>query len=163
LLILKTKKMKLSEFKTHLAQVHELIFKLPNGEKVPTHFHVTEIGQINKHFIDCGGTIRNETKVNFQLWQANDFDHRLAPQKLKDIIQLSENKLGITDAEIEVEYQGDTIGKYGIIFQHNEFILQSLFTDCLASDQCGVPKQKIKLKELTASNSGCCEPGGGCC
>lgn len=155
--------MKLSEFKNHLAQINELIFKLPNGEKVPNHFHVTEIGQINKHFIDCGGTIRNESKINFQLWQANDFDHRLAPQKLKDIIQLSESKLGITDAEIEVEYQSDTIGKYGLSFKNNEFVLQALFTDCLASDQCGVPKQKIQLKELSNAGGGCCEPGSGCC
>lgn len=155
--------MKLSDFKKNLEIVDQLLFVLPSGEIVPTHFHVTEIGQINKHFIDCGGTIRNEQKVNFQLWQANDLDHRLAPQKLKDIIQLSETKLGIQDAEIEVEYQGETIGKYGVEFKNNRFHLTSMQTDCLASDKCGVPKQKLQLQDLTKTTSGCCEPGGGCC
>ena len=48
---------------------------------VPSHFHVTEVGKITKHFIDCGGTVRNEEVVNFQLWQADDYDHRLHPEK----------------------------------------------------------------------------------
>jgi hypothetical protein len=39
--------------------------------------------------------------VNFQLWNTNDFEHRLKP-KLLDIIALSEI-LGIVDFEIEVE------------------------------------------------------------
>jgi hypothetical protein len=34
-----------------------------------------------KNFIDCGGKVRNETVVNFQLWNANDFEHRLKPKK----------------------------------------------------------------------------------
>lgn len=32
------------------------IFKLENGNSVPEHFHVTEVGIITKDFIDCGGT-----------------------------------------------------------------------------------------------------------
>jgi hypothetical protein len=91
--------MKLSDFKKQLGSTQELTFTLPNGSLVPIHFHVTEVGQVTKHFIDCGGTIRNEKVVNFQLWEANDFDHRLAPQRLKDIISLSESKLGLEDAE----------------------------------------------------------------
>jgi hypothetical protein len=30
-----------------------------------------------QNFIDCGGKVRNETVINFQLWDANDFEHRL--------------------------------------------------------------------------------------
>ena len=155
--------MKLSEFKNKLQGINELIFLLPNGSQVPKHFHITEVGQINKRFIDCGGTIRNEKTVNFQLWEANDFDHRLAPQKLMDIINLSENKLEIEDAEIEVEYQAETIGKYGLDFNGSNFILTTTHTNCLAEDKCGIPQEKIKvnLKDLTASTT--CKPGGGCC
>jgi hypothetical protein len=76
---------------------------LENGTFVTEHFHVTEVGIVTKQFIDCGGTIRNEKTVNFQLWNANDFDHRLKPAKLLSIIELSEKKLSIEDAEIEVE------------------------------------------------------------
>ena len=74
------------------------------GTAIPQHFHVTEVGQINKKFIDCGGLVRNEKTVNFQLSDFGDFDHRLAPQKLLNIISLSKKtRLGIEDAEIEVE------------------------------------------------------------
>lgn len=157
--------MKLSELKSVLVSTSELVFTLPNGTIVPEHFHVTEVGQVTKHFIDCGGTIRNEQVVNFQLWEANDFDHRLAPKKLMDIITLSENKLGLKDAEIEVEYQSETIGKYGLDYENGKFVLTSKQTDCLASDKCGIPaeKQKVKLSDLSSKNTNCCTPGSGCC
>lgn len=157
--------MKLSEFKTQLSGISELNFVLPNGTKVPKHFHVTEVGQITKHFIDCGGTVRHEKTVSFQLWEANDFDHRLAPQKLKNIIALSESKLGLEDAEIEVEYQSDTIGKYAMAFNGRDFELVSKFTNCLASDSCGIPPEKLKVKlaDLQSQNKSCCTPGSGCC
>src|SRR6218665_4139800 len=111
-----TKTMKLSKIKEILPTLDNVAFQVENGTFVPEHFHVTEIGVITKHFIDCGGTIRNEKSVNFQLWNANDFDHRLKPTKLLNIIELSEKQLGIEDAEIEVEYQSDTIGKYALAF-----------------------------------------------
>ena len=157
--------MKLSEFKKNLRTVAELNFVLPNGTFVPKHFHVTEVGQVTKHFIDCGGTIRNEKKVNFQLWEAADFDHRLAPQKLNDIIALSEQKLGVEDAEIEVEYQSDTIGKYSLEFNGINFHLTSTQTNCLASDHCGIPEEKLKVKlsDLQNASQSCCTPGGKCC
>ena len=103
--------MKLSKIKEILPTLNNVEFQLENGTFVPEHFHVTEVGQITKHFIDCGGVVRTEKVVNFQLWNANDFDHRLKPTKLLNIIKLSEEKLGMEDAEIEVEYQSETIGK----------------------------------------------------
>lgn len=155
--------MKLSEFKSHLAKAQELTFLLPNGKFVPKHFHVTEVGQITKNFIDCGGTIRHEKAVNFQLWQAGDYDHLLAPKKLSDIILLSEKSLGIEDAEIEVEYQSDTIGKYGLEYDGQYFMLTNKTTACLATDSCGIPKEKLNLTALGGNNESCCSPGGGCC
>jgi len=156
--------MKLSEIKSTLATAETLNFTLENGTKVPDHFHVTEVGVITKHFIDCGGIVRDEKVANFQLWNANDTDHRLKPQKLLNIIALSEKVLGIEDLEIEVEYQADTIGKYGLSFNGSDFVLTNKQTDCLASDSCGIPaeKRKIKLVELTLEANSCI-PGGGCC
>ena len=138
--------MLLSEAKSILSHSNSIAFRLPNGELVPSHFHVTEIGLIDKHFIDCGGTVRKEQKVNFQLWNADDYNHRLHPEKLVSIIELSERVLGIPDLEIEVEYQGETIGKYG----------------CLARGICGIPEEKprVRLSQLQASG---CAPGSGCC
>lgn len=154
--------MKLSNIKEILPALDNVEFQLENGIFVPEHFHVTEIGVITKHFIDCGGTIRNEKVVNFQLWNANDFEHRLKPTKLLNIIKLSEEKLGIEDAEIEVEYQSETIGKFDLDFNGNQFILKNKQTACLAQDACGIPaeKQKVKLSDL---NNACCTPNSGCC
>jgi hypothetical protein len=156
--------MKLSEIKSELNQLETIAFQLPNGELVPNHFHVTEVGKITKDFIDCGGTVRHEEVANFQLWEADDYDHRLHPEKLLHIIELSENLLNIGDLEIEVEYQGDTIGKYSLDFNGKNFLLTSKQTACLAQDACGIPeeKQRVKLSELQNSSS-CCAPDSGCC
>ena len=154
--------MKLSTIKEILPTLDNVEFQLADGTFVPEHFHVTEIGQITKHFIDCGGVIRTEKVVNFQLWDANDYAHRLKPTKLLNIIKLSEEKLGMADAEIEVEYQNETIGKFDLDFDGRHFILKNKQTACLAGDACGIPaeKQDIKLPQL---NSICCTPDSGCC
>jgi hypothetical protein len=155
--------MKLSDFKSKLNSIDALNFVLPNGTKVSDHFHVTEVGEITKHFIDCGGKERMEKVVNFQLWEANDIDHRLKPQKLAGIISLSERVLGIGDLEIEVEYQTDTISKFGLEFENGNFVLQSLKTDCLAKDNCGIPQEQLKVNLVDLSQGNSCTPGGGCC
>ena len=156
--------MRISEIKEQLTNLENVTFMLPNGSFVPEHFHVTEEGLVTKNFIDCGGKVRNETVVNFQLWNANDFEHRLKPKKLLDIIALSEKILGIVDFEIEVEYQAETIGKYDLGFEGTTFILMNKQTACLAQDQCGIPteKEKVKLSEIS-SQTNTCVPGGGCC
>ncbi|MEX2485865.1 MAG: DUF6428 family protein [Brumimicrobium sp.] len=157
--------MKLSEVKKALENLDEVKFKLPNGEIVPVHFHVTEVGAITRHFIDCGGTERLEKVVNFQLWEAGDFDHRLAPQKLKNIIELSEEKLGLGNSEVEVEYQMETIGKFDLAFNGTHFELVPKQTACLAMDKCGIPeeKQKVSLSSIGESDNNACTPGSGCC
>lgn len=155
--------MKLSTIKNHLNNLETVNFQLQNGTLVPAHFHVTEVGIINKKFIDCGGIVREENVANFQLWDANDFEHRLKPVKLLNIIALSEKILGMQDLEVEVEYQGDTIGKFDIDFDGTNFLLLNKTTDCLAKDKCGIPVEKLKVKiaDLVLENS--CKPGGGCC
>lgn len=150
--------MLLSQFLFALNQVEAVHFITPTGARVPSHFHITEVGQIEKHFIDCGGTERKESKVNFQLWSSDDVDHRLQPQKVIDIIRLSQQRIGISDLAIEVEYQGETIGKYGLDFDGTNFILTSTATDCLAKDNCGIP-----AKESAPPSQECCDPSSGCC
>ena len=156
--------MTLIEIKKHLSQLETISFTLPDGSLVPNHFHVTEVGQVAKHFIDCGGTVRQEKKVSFQLWNADDYDHRLHPEKLVKIIALSEEIFNLEGLDIEVEFQGEqTIQKFGLEFKNNTFQLTSLVTDCLAKDKCGVPepKQKLQFSDIQAGDS--CAPGSGCC
>lgn len=157
--------MKLSTFQEHLKNSNQLNFIQPNGAFIPRHFHITEAGLTTKHFIDCGGTIRNEKTISFQIWEANDFDHRLAPEKLQKIINIASPLFGDEDLEVEVEYQAETIGRYGLDFDGEHFLLLPKQTDCLAKDHCGIPpeKLKVKLSELNNSEKSCCTPGGGCC
>lgn len=146
--------MKLSALKSALENLETLTFKLPNGDTVPAHFHVTEVGEINRKFIDCGGTFRNDTVINFQLWTSNDYDHQLGVQTLQNIISLSEQKLNFPDVEIEVEYQEGTIGKYGLEVLGGVLQLTATQTACLAEDACGIP--------VSDEPSGCA-PNSGCC
>lgn len=157
--------MKLSEVKEYLSTAATVNFRLPSGTFVPEHFHVTEVGLVTKHFMDCGGVERLERIVNFQLWDANDYEHRLKPQKLLNIIHLSEEKLGIEDLEIEVEYQSDTIGRYGLGFNGQDFLLLPKQTACLAEDACGLSdsKKKLNLKDLNVNADKNCSPNGACC
>ena len=155
--------MKISEIKETLNQLEQIAFELPNGELVPNHFHVTEIGKVSKHFIDCGGTVRKEEVANFQLWNADDYDHRLHPEKLLNIIELSQKVLDLDDLEIEVEYQGETIGKFGLDFDGTNFLLTTKQTDCLARDKCEVPAEKTKVALSSIQASTVCEPNSGCC
>lgn len=156
--------MKLSQIKDYLAGRETLLLTLPDGTRVPAHFHVTEVGEVSKTFIDCGGQLRRERVACFQLWSADDYDHRLHPGKLVSIIELAEKQLGLADLDIEVEYQGpDSIVKYGLEAGPNSLMLTSKTTACLALEACGIPQKKaIDLSAMVATAGGC-TPGGGCC
>ena len=154
--------MKLLELKNILKTLSEISFQFENGLHIPQHFHITEVGLITKDFIDCGGVIRNEKLISFQLWHANDFNHRLKAKNILEIISMAENSIIFEDPEIEVEYQNSTIGKYGLSFNGENFILKSKTTNCLAEDNCGIQnsKPKVSLSKLQDEN---CSPGSGCC
>ena len=157
--------MKLSELKTALNYLEKIHFVLPNGKNVPAHFHITEVGKVSKHFMDCGGSERMEEVISLQLWQSIDYHHRLKPSKLLNIFNLSEQKLQLQDSEVEVEYQADTIGKYGIQFRDGQFHLTAKNTACLAEEACGIPanKEKVKTKLSSLTDGSCCSPESGCC
>ncbi len=157
--------MTVEEIKKQLVSMESLSFVLPDGSFVPSHFHITEVGKVTKDFVDCGGTRRTEEEACFQLWQREEDDHRLAPQKLIKIIESCQKQIGLGDLPITVEYQGaNTISKFGLEYDGMNFLLTSKTTACLAEDACGIPSEKkmIDLSELTA-NSNACTPGGGCC
>jgi hypothetical protein len=148
--------MTLNELKYQLQKQTSLSFELPSGDLVPNHFHVTEVGKVTKHFIDCGGVIRKEEVVSLQLWEADDYDHRLYPQKFLDILLLSEKAFNLKDLEIEVEYQGDTIQKFGLDIKGQNYLLTTKQTACLAEDACGIPEAKVETVNSCAPGSGCC-------
>ena len=153
--------MLIAAFKQTLSELDTLKFQLPNGEFVPAHFHITEVGNITRNFIDCGGVQRQENKLNLQLWVASDTDHRLDPTNLLNILQLAEKQLGNSNLEVEVEYQQSTIGRYKLAFNGAVFQLINTQTACLAPNQCGIPQEKPRVR-ITASGLSC-NPNSGCC
>ena len=128
-----------------LAQAGEsdLHMMLPNGAFVPAHFHVTEVGRIQKKFVDCGGTKRELDQCVLQVWVANDVDHRISAKKLNDIIILGDKEFDLVNLEMMVEYGKDVASQY---FVSNVeltpkgplFTLVAKETECLAPDKCGV-------------------------
>src|SRR5438034_802126 len=52
-------------------------FVLPNGDYIPAHAHVTEVGLVVRSFIDCGGLTGKEEKILLQAHVGDDTDPRL--------------------------------------------------------------------------------------
>lgn len=145
--------MTLSELKTALTEMDSLNFHLPSGERIPPHFHLTEIGLTERTFIDCGNTHRKSSKVNFQFYTAQDVDHRLAPSTLAKIITKAEEHLPIDNLEVEVEYQlPQSKGLFGLQRVNNHLQLVATHTDCLAKSDCGIPAVANTIAKRTA----CC-------
>ena len=44
--------MLLSAFKQTLSELDTLKFQLPNGQFLPAHFHITEVGNVTRNYID---------------------------------------------------------------------------------------------------------------
>ncbi|MFI8379680.1 DUF6428 family protein [Leeuwenhoekiella sp. NPDC079379] len=153
--------MLLSELKKNASKALKIGFELPNGKLVPSHFHVTEVGLSTKRFIDCGGQKRTKETIVLQLWSANDYNHRLHPEKLVEILSLSERELQLPDLDVEIEYQGETINIYNLGHNGKYFTLIAQLTDCLAKDACGIEDRQTTPLIKAASDP--CIPGNGCC
>ena len=120
-----------------------LHFMLPSGEFVPAHFHVTEVGRVEKSFIDCGGTRREAVSCLLQIWTAGDLEHRLPAGKLAKILKQAETVLGTDDLPVEIEYGPEVASRYSVSDVEITpkgllFVLAGKATDCLAKDKCGV-------------------------
>lgn len=167
MLLLNTKNMNLKELKTSLKNMEEVNFILPNGSYVPSHFHLTEIGLSTKTFMDCGGSRHDDHKVTLQLWTSIDYHHRLKAVKFLNIIRSSDSLFESEELEVEVEYQTETVGKYGLSFDSKNFRLSNTQTDCLATELCGIDAIKTKAKKSLESlgkvAANTCTPGAGCC
>ena len=149
--------MNIAEFSHHL-RAHPsaaLRFLLPDGGLIPAHAHITEVGRVEKRFMDCGGTVREVTTCLLQTWVADDTDHRLVPGKLADILERAKDILKGEDLPVEIEFEDYVISQFPVANAEASddtltFALVTKHTDCLA-------------KELCLPTTGCCTPGGGCC
>ena len=150
-----------SELIKYLSTAEELHVLLPTDEFVPKHFHVTEIGKVTKHFMDCGGQSRTTETMNIQLWVASDYYHRLTPEKFLGILDKTSKLFSADeDPQIIVEYQSDSIGLYELDIKNDSLLLRNTHTACLALDLCKVAKTVVNAPKQMASS--CCSHGV-CC
>ncbi|MDQ6809628.1 MAG: DUF6428 family protein [Verrucomicrobiota bacterium] len=117
---------------------------LPNGDTIPSHFHITEVGHVAKKFIDCGGTLHDTTHTCLlQTYVADDLDHRVKAGTFAKILDLGDQVLPHDDLEVEVEYDCCVVAQYPIATAKlaGEFIelrLGEKHADCLAKEKCGI-------------------------
>ena len=151
--------MNLRELKALLNANREkgLLLRLPSQNPVPVSFHITEVGQVSKRFVDCGGAVHSVQTCQLQAWVGDDEDHRLNAGKISDILKLAQALLPSDDVEVEIEYEDRLLSQYPII-EHTitedtvTLHLTNKHTDCLAKDKCLVP---------TPTGTACCGPN--CC
>ncbi len=116
-------------------------FLLPDGGMIPVHAHVTEVGRVDKRFIDCGGTKRSESHCLLQTWVADDTDHRLTADKLASILGLGKGLVEDDSLPVQIEYEEDLVSQFPLVdASHADdqlFLHTGLrHTDCLAKDRC---------------------------
>ena len=116
---------------------------LPDKSFIPAHYHITEVGKVQKDFIDCGGTVRSSQACVLQVWVANDVDHRLETTKLASIMRVAGPLLQSDELPVEVEYEEGVISQYPIggmeVTPSGLLVyLGTKHTACLAPEKCGV-------------------------
>lgn len=127
----------------------------PDGEPIEAHFHVTEVGRVQKDFVDCGGTVRRAVSCLLQTWVGDDVDHRVTGGKLLRAFDHAAPVLGGEDLPMELEYEACNVVQLRVVAVEAEaerlvIRLASKHTDCLAKDVC-LPRAAT------------CAPGSGCC
>jgi hypothetical protein len=160
--------MKIAELKNELNKrpAANLRFILPNGDNIPAHAHVTEVARIDKRFIDCGGTQRNDSYCRLQTWFSDDVEHRLTAGKLAKILELAEPILGPDELEVDIEHEVGFISQFplkSIEATPNEITLRltERHTACLAPEKCKRPAAMAEFDPLTFNfreqlAKGCC-------
>jgi hypothetical protein len=132
---------------------------LPDGDPIPAHFHVTEVGHVARRFVDCGGNVRSLESCLLQTWVPDGgTEHRLTAGKLAKILEISRQIVPSDGLETEIEYDCCVVGQYTIECVDAQgdalvFTLGNKKTDCLARESCGA--------ESVATASACCG-GNGC-
>jgi len=149
-----------TEFTTMLSAGGEktVSFVLPDGGRIPDHAHITEVGRVDREFLDCGGVSRRTSFCCLQTWVADDQEHRLSARKLGMIIGRALGPLRLASLPVEVEFEDSLISQFPVVsVSVGDAVVVHLgtkHTDCLAKEVC--------LPAPEAADS-CGTPGSGCC
>jgi hypothetical protein len=151
--------MKLRELQRFLADHPDTFprFVLPDGDYVPVHAHVTEVGHVIKKFIDCGGVTGQEEKALLQTHVGEDTEHRLRADRLSKILELGGRVLPNAELDVDIEYDCCVVAQYPIAEvrpgeKYLDLILQRGRTQCRAHER--------RTNRLGAE---CCSAESACC
>jgi hypothetical protein len=151
--------MKLSDLRTALEQYPETFprFVLPDGEQIPAHAHITEVGHVAKNFVDCGGVIGKSETVLLQTHVGRDTEHRLKSARLAQILELGRRVLPHDQFEVEVEYDCCVVAQYPVEAvtrdgQRLDIYLGKRRTQCLAQ----VRREQKSSDACGATSAACC-------
>jgi hypothetical protein len=157
--------MSLNALSAALAAAPELPLTViwPDGEPIEAHFHVTEVGRVQKDFVDCGGTVRRVVSCLLQTWVGDDTDHRITGGKLLKAIAAAAPILRDEDLPVELEYEACNVVQLRVVTVERgagalTVRLAKKHTDCLAKELC-VPSSSA----ASGAGAGACKPGSGCC
>jgi hypothetical protein len=157
--------MNLTELKSLLSEHSDRYFRiaLPDGNAVPVSFHVTEVGRVQKTFLDCGGKLRESITCQLQVWVGEDYQHRIETGKIGMILEKAKAWLPDETVPVEIEYEDKVISQYTIAGHEltDEAVILKLahkHTECLAMELCGLPD--VRLPAI-AGKAPCC--GSGAC
>lgn len=138
--------MKLYQFKALLEanRTKQFRLQLPDERSVPISFHITEVGLVNKTFIDCGGKVHTVQSCQLQVWLGPDTAHRLEAGKMADILKVAQKIVPDDDLDLEIEYEDQIISQYPVqeaLVSDDAVTLQltTRHTDCLAKELCLTP------------------------
>src|SRR5437868_4246039 len=132
-------------------------FVLPDGNYIPAHAHVTEVGHVVRNFIDCGGVTGKEEKTLVQTHVGDDEDHRLTADRFSKILRVGLRALPSADLDVDVEYDCCVVAQYPIAEvrregEHLDVMLQRGRTQCRARE-----RREAKARET------CCATAEVCC
>jgi hypothetical protein len=131
-------------------------FVLPDGEYIPAHAHVTEVGHLVRNFIDCGGLTGKEEKIVLQTHVGDDTDHRLRSDRFARILELGNRVIPSADLDLDVEYDCCVVAQYPIAEaapdgDHLNLILRRSRTQCRARER------------RDSETAACCATSAACC
>ena len=133
-----------------------LRFVLPDGDYIPAHAHVTEVGHLVRNFIDCGGLTGKEEKVVLQTHVGGDTDHRLQSDRFAKILRLGNRIIPNADLDVDVEYDCCVVAQYPISEaapddEHLNLILRRVQTQCRARE-----RESNTTADCCATSAACC-------
>lgn len=88
-------------------QDFSLRIMLPNGELIPEHFHISEIGKVDKTFVDVSNTQREVHICVLKVWVGHDVEYRLIKSKLNALLSRARS-IYADNSPMAIEYGNET-------------------------------------------------------